>query len=311
MDPNWDDLVGVLVVKDQEHLVRLVLETSRHVMDRYHVVDNCSTDDTVAEIERATDDFDLDLYLETREGYAGRLFLDAMQEYPGDYAFRLEGDQAYFDRHLEAAVKTAGPGINVSCQVYMLRNYCHLMNKEFNVNAPHKTIYPVDGTNRMVDGKLWPRSAEHRTLNPSTRFHDDETAMEGARPIGVNVKVLSPAERVKRWHRPAWWHWGEWTDGLGGINQVGGVTPDKFRLRDYEMPYREHMGLEDYVWLLRNRGLGSAAAPWGQGDVASLDALGRAYIDWDVRQNCSFYPFDYPTPLSDLILDRGYGLGVV
>lgn len=294
MDTDWSSLVGGLVVRDQEHLVRLAIESSMGVFTKFHVIDNMS-DDTTPNVIRATaDEHDLDLVLERRDGYAGRLFLDILEQHRGEYVFRMEGDQCYFPNRLEQLVELAKPGYNTAASVTMLRNYAHLQNRVHPINAPHPTIYYCDGTNAMVDGKLWPRSDEH------DRLHDEDL-----RPIGCNLKVLSPTEMIKRWHRAAWWRWGDRD------------VEAHLELEDYAMPYAEHLTLEEYIFELRARGKGTATTEWGrhvdapEGSAELLEELGRAYIAWDVRHNCNFYGGPYPDRLRAAIDDKGYGLGVV
>lgn len=286
-------LVGALVVRDQAHLVRLTIESSMDVVDDYYVIDNESEDDTRDVLYETVADNDLAMTYARRDGYAGKLFLDILNDLDGEgYALRLEGDQVYFPDRLRALRERAAPKTTAAARVAMLRNRFDLMNKEHPVNAPHPTIYYCDGTHEMVDSKLWPRSKYHPRVYPHGGELTDHI-------LGVNCKVMTPAERIKRWHRAAWWRWGS------------REVDEKFRLDGYDRPYQEHMTLERYVWLLREQGRGSLIEPWGADEAATLDELGRRLIEWDIEHNCVPYTWEYPPRLEQHIDEVGMGGGVV
>lgn len=266
---EWNTLTGVLVVKNQAHLVHLPLLSSMGVCDDYLVIDNMSDDRTAEVVDRVAAAHDLDVDLRRCSGYAGRLFLDALGECD-EYAMRLEGDQCYYRPRVAAMRAEARPGTSLNARAWMVRGYLELMNRAHPRNAPHPIVYYCDGSNRMIDGKLWPRSPHHQPIT------------YGPTPISVNVKVMPPAQRVKRYHRACWWRWGDRD------------IPEHMRLDEYDMPYQESLSLTEYIWRLRERGKGSATTEWGQGDFDTLTALGEALIDWDTRRNCSFFPAPYP-----------------
>ncbi len=63
MNPIWDHLTGVMIVKDQAHLAPLTILSTMGVCDDYLLVDNGSTDGTFEALEAVTGNYGLKAHI--------------------------------------------------------------------------------------------------------------------------------------------------------------------------------------------------------------------------------------------------------
>lgn len=264
-------VTGVLVCKNQAHLAHLAVESSKHVCDEYVFIDNDSIDGTYEALGEMADALDVPATVEQQAGYYPPILEDALNR-ADDVALRLEGDQVYFPDALEACVETVLPGRQVNAKVWLMRARFDLMHNGNPFNAPHPVVYDASKRLAVEDPYKIPRGIEH-------------TRLEFPMPIGINMRINGPEERIRRWARQGW------------FNRPGKPLSEKWQIDDVPRPYSEHMTQEEYIFELQ----GGEAIPW-EGDT--LEAIGERLIEWDVETNCTDYEGPYPPALRSFLASR-------
>lgn len=267
-------VTGVLVCKNQAHLCELAIESSRHVCDEYLLIDNDSMDGTFDRLEALAADLDVPATVEQQAGYYPPILEEAMNR-ADDIALRLEGDQVYYPDHLEAAVDMVLPGRVVNARVWLMRTRFNRQNSSETYNAPHPVIYDASRPLVTPDPLKIPRGADH----VSTDYPE---------PIGINIRVNGPAERILRHVRQAW------------FNRPGKSLNRKWQLDGYERPYSQHFTQEEFVFALQAKA-GSDAVQWA-GDT--LEEIGQNHIEWDLKHNCIPFEGAYPPALKRFLREH-------
>lgn len=261
-------VTGVLVCKNQAHLLHLAIESSRHVCDEYILIDNNSIDDTYGAMETIAERIGVPTTVEQHEGYYPPILSDAMNR-ADDIALRLEGDQVYDPDRLEDCVDTLLPGRQVNAKVWLMRARFDLMHNGNPFNAPHPVVYDATRPLGVADPYKIPRGLDH-------------IREEYPEPIGVNIRVNGPVERILRWSRQGW------------FNRPGKSLSEKWQIEGVERPYSEYMTHEEYIFRLQ----GSEAIPW---EGNTLEEIGEKMIEWDIETNCTDYDGPYPPALRSFL----------
>lgn len=263
-------VTGVLVCKNQAHLCRMAVESSRHVCDEYILVDNDSMDDTYGALQAIAEDLDVPVTVEQQAGYYPPILEDVMGRVD-DVALRLEGDQVYLPDRLQECVDLALPGRMVNAKVWLMRSRFDLQNTSETFNAPHPMVYDASRPLRTRGALKIPRGMDHhRVVYPD--------------PVGINMRVNGPVERILRWVRQAWY------------NRPQKSLHQKWQLDDYTRPYDQHMTQEEFVFALQEPG--EEPVPW-EGDT--LREIGERFIEWDITNNCIPYEGPYPPALREFL----------
>lgn len=262
-------VTGVLVCKNQAHLCHLAVESSMHVCDDYILIDNDSIDDTYEVLQSLGDRYDVETTVEQQAGYYPPVLDDALNR-ADDLALRLEGDQVYLPDRLAECIDMMLPGRQLNAKVWLMRSRFDLEHNGTSFNAPHPFVYDASRDLGVRDPYKIPRGLDH-------------VREEYPDPVGVNIRVNGPVERILRWVRQGW------------FNRPGKTLQEKWQLDGFSRPYSQHMSQEEYVYRLQDD---SEAVPW-PGDT--LEEIGERLIEWDVETNCAPYEGPYPPALRQLL----------
>lgn len=277
---------GVLIVKNQCNTVGMAIESVAHVVDKFYIVDNNSSDRTRDVIEETVDRLGFPSRVETRPGDHGKLLVEVMNQWvESDFALRVEGDQVHFPDRLERMIEQREKGKTVKYSSRCIQNRLDLQNKHHPTNAPHPMIYDADIPLERRALLFWPRQD-----TPNKHFSE---------PINVNVAIHRPIYRLMRWHR---------TGGYGGggkwwnrpIDDPPSI-PDRFEVSEVDPPYKNHFSMREYMRLLRERGKGSI-----QWDGDTLAEVAEKFVEWDTQNHTEPYEGEYPPLLQDFIEKHGY-----